>query len=123
MGIYIWGGVGGGVPPDHPSLATNLTDQQWAVLAPSSHPIRRASGSWAPPVLIAANRWGFTQNTPGEFVDFVAMQEYYEVLRRFPALIASRPPPAPKKRGLPRDFISPRALLDAIFWKLATGRT
>jgi len=112
--------LGGGV-----GFATNLTDEQWAVLAPLIPPNPR--GDWLtgqPPVIIAANRWGFTRYDPtGEFNDFVIMQNYHQVLQRFPALMTPAQQPA-KKRGRPRNQpISPRALLDAIFWKLATGHT
>jgi hypothetical protein len=50
------------LPPDHPSLATNLTDEQWAVLAPlipPDPPLDHPGGD--PPVIIAANRWSFTR--------------------------------------------------------------
>lgn len=106
-----------------PSFATSLTDEQWAVLAPLIPP--DPWKDWLlgqPPVLIAANRWGFTHHEPGEFSDFVAMQTYYEVLQRYPALLEP-PRPVAKRRGRPRSKESPRALLDAILWKLSTGRT
>ena len=104
-----------------PSYATSLTDEQWAVLAPLIPP--DPYEDWLlgePPVLIAANRWRFTRHESGEFSDFVAMQNYYEVLQRHPALLAP-PRPAVKRRGRPRSQESPRALLDAILWKLSTG--
>jgi transposase len=111
----------------HPCLATNLTDAQWAVLAPLIPPDPRVDWlSGQPPVIIAANRWGFSRYHPGsEFNDFVILQEHDRILQRFPGL-AAPPLPAPQLRrpGRPRKQPpSPRALLDAIFWKLATGHT
>ena len=106
-----------------PAFATSLTDEQWDLLAPLIPPDPQED--WLlgqPPVLIAANRWKFTRHEPGEFSDFVAMQTYYEGLQRCPALLAP-PHPAAKRRGRPRSEESPRALLDAILWKLSTGRT
>ncbi len=115
----------GELPPWHPSYATNLTDEQWAVLAPLIPP-----DPWAdwltgePPMIIAANRWGFSLYAPtSEFNDFVIMEDYNRILQRCPALMTP-PPSRAKKRGRPRnETISPRALLDAILWKLATGQT
>jgi hypothetical protein len=56
---------------NHPRLATNLTNSQWAILAPLIPP--DPSLGWLtgePPVIIAANRWGFTQYySTGEFND------------------------------------------------------
>ena len=120
------GGVGDGIPPDHPSLATNLTDEQWAVLAPLIPP--DPAMEWLtgqPPILIAASRWGLTRYSPtGEFNDFEIMQKYDEILQRYPAQLVPQVAASAKKRGRPRNHsISPRALLDAIIWKLATGRT
>ncbi len=60
------------LPAHHPRLATNLTDDQWAVLAPlipPDPPLQHLTGR--PPVLIAANRWDFTRyQYTGEFQDF-----------------------------------------------------
>jgi transposase len=132
--VPIWRGAGGGVeagsqveggvPPDHPSLATNLTDEQWAVLAPLIPP--DPAMDWLtgePPVIIAANRWRYTcYSHIGKFKDLAIIQEYNRVLQRCPALLAPASPA--KKRGRPRNApISPRVLLDAIIWKLATGNT
>lgn len=119
----IWGGAGEGLG----GFATNLTDEQWAVLAPLIPPDpATAWQSGEPPVIIAASRWGLTPYAPtGEFGDFVILQEHNKTLQQFPALMtpplrASRT----KKRGRPRNpSVSPRALLDAILWKLATGHT
>jgi len=123
------------LPPGHPILATNLTDSQWAVLAPLIPPDPcHAFLTGDPPVLIAANRWGFIQPCfPGELADFVIIKEYHKVVQCFPALrsepdslaapLAPAHPPGlgrPRRRGHPRT--SPRLLLDAIFWKLATGQ-
>jgi len=119
------------LPPGHPILATNLTDSQWAVLAPLIPPDPRLDFlTGEPPVIIAANRWGFTQYySTGEFNDFAIMENYQKVLQRFPALCTEKsylPSPNPqdlgrgRRRGRPRT--SPRALLDAILWKLATGQ-
>jgi len=112
------------LPPDHPSLATNLTDKQWAVLAPLIPPdpvMDWLTGE--PPVIIAASRWGFTQYCPtNEFNDFVIMQNYHQVLQRCPALTTPSQVASPAKRRC-RPRTSPRTLLDAIFWKLATGQT
>jgi len=109
------------LPSFHPPLATNLTDESWAVLAPLVPPdpfLEFVYGQ--PPLIIAANRYAFTPYTPGgEFADFVIMEEYRRLLQRTPALLA--PPPA-KRRARSRKY-SPRALLDAILWKLATGHT
>ena len=127
------------LPADHPHLATNLTDSQWAVLAPLIPPDLHLDWlTGQPPVIIAASRWGFTQyENTGEFNDFVVMQNYYQVLQRFPALctelpdLAQHPVGANLKdlgrgqgwgRGRGRPRTSPRALLDAIFWKLATAQ-
>jgi transposase len=76
-----------------------------------------------PPILIAANRWGFAHHIPGEFSDLVALQKYYEVLKHYPALLEPPPARTTPKRGRPREQKSPRLLLDAILWKLSTGRT
>ena len=106
-----------------PAFATSLTDEQWALLAPLIPP--DPFMDWLlgePPILIAANRWKFTRHESGEFSDFVAMQDYYQALQRFPALLMPPHPPA-KRRGRPRSEESPRALLDAILWRLSTGRT
>ena len=116
----------GELPPGHPHLATNLTDEQWAVLAPLIPP--DPWGDWLsgqPPVIIAANRWCFSNYSPtGEFNDFVVMQEHNEILQRFPALQQPASRDTRKKRGRPRNLpVPPRALLDAIVWKLATGHT
>jgi transposase len=113
-----------GLPPNHPNYATNLTDEQWALIAPLIPP-PGSDLDWftgQPPVLIAANRWGFTRHTPGsDFADWEVMQRYNEVIQNFPALLD--PPRLPaKKRGRPRSEVAPRAMLDAVFWKLATGR-
>jgi len=115
------------LPPAHPSLATNLTDEQWAVLAPLIPPDPRADWlSGQHPVIIAANRWGFSDYSPGSvFTDFEILQDHDRILQRHPAL-ATPPPPSSRhpKRGRPPNLpASPRALLDAIFWKLATGHT
>jgi len=109
------------LPPLHPPLATNLTDKGWAVLAPLVPPEPFHEFVYGqPPLIIAANRYAFTPYTPqGEFADFVIMEEYRGLLQRTPALLA--PPPA-KRRARSRKY-SPRALLDAILWKLATGHT
>ncbi|HVM70417.1 MAG TPA: transposase [Anaerolineales bacterium] len=119
----------GRLPFDHPTLATNLTDEQWALLAPLIPP--DPALSWLtgqPPIIIAANRFGFSQYAPtGEFADFEIMQTYRAYLQKFPALLQA-PPPAPSalqipRRGRPRNpSYTPRALLDAILWKLATGQ-
>ena len=82
------------LPADHPTLATNLTDSQWAVLAPLIPPdphldwlILPAGDTGEPPVIIAANRWGFTQYySTGEINDLVIMENYHQVLQRFSAL-------------------------------------
>ena len=106
-----------------PAFATSLTDEQWALLAPLLPPDPYMD--WLlgePPVLIAANRWGLTRHEPGEFSDFSALQNYHKILQRFPALLAP-PRPAAKRRGRPCSAESPRALLDAILWKLSTGHT
>lgn len=119
-----WGGAEGSLPPRHPNLATNLTDGQWTLLAPLIPPDPHQDWlTGSPPVLIAANRFDFTRHTPAsEFADFLVMQRYHEVIKKFPALLASSRLPA-KRRGRPRrSTSSPRALLDAIFWKLATGQ-
>ena len=111
------------LPPSHPILATNLTDSQWAVLAPLIPPDPRLDFlTGEPPVIIAANRWGFTQYySTGEFNDFVIMENYHKILQRCPGLVTPTQASSPrKKRGRPRT--SPRALLDAILWKLATGQ-
>ena len=113
------------MPPGYPRLATNLTDSQWAVLAPLIPPDPHLD--WLigePTVIIAANCWGFTQYYfTGEFNDFVIMQEYHRVLQRFPALYSGSPHlPSANRKGRGRPRTSPRALLDAIFWKLATGQ-
>ncbi len=63
------------------------------------------------------------------------MQDYYRILKRYPALCVEDPPrfpdpvpdtsrlsSRPRKLGPGRPRSSPRALLDAIFWKLATGQ-
>jgi transposase len=112
------------LPPDHPILATNLTDEQWVVLAPLIPPDPHLDWlTGEPPVIVAASRWGFTQYvSTGWFNDLVTMENYHQVLQRFPALATSSQVASPvKRRG--RHCTSPRALLDAIFWKLATGQT
>ena len=116
------------LPPSHPTLATNLTAEQWAVLAPLIPPDPHLDWlTGEPPVIIAASRWGFTQYvSTGEFNDFVVMENYHRVLQRFPALLTpSQHGASPvKRRGRPRkERISLRLLLDAIIWKLATGHT
>ena len=114
------------VPANHPHLATNLTDEQWAVLAPLIPPDPWKDWlSGQPPVIIAANRWRLSNYSPtGDFNDFVVMQEHNEILQRFPALQQPTYPEARKKRGRPRNPpVLPRAMLDAILWKLATGHT
>jgi transposase len=107
------------LPPDHPHFATNLTDDQWSVLAPLIPPdpqIDYLCGQ--PPLIIAANRYGFTEYIPGnDFADCEVMEKYKRLLARSPALLA--PPPA-NRRPRSRKY-APRALLDAILWKLATG--
>jgi transposase len=116
----IWGGAGGGA-----EFATNLTDEQWAVLEPLIPPdpwLDWLTGE--PPVIIAANRWNFTRYIPtGEFKDFAILQNYRQVLQRTPTLMAPAPlASTAKKRGRPCNSISPRALLNAIIWKLATAQ-
>jgi len=109
------------LPPDHPHLATNLTDDQWSVLAPLIPPNPYHDFVCGqPPVIIAANRWGFTRYVPGdEAADIRVMQGHDRILQRAPGLLG--PPPVGKR---PRKRVySQRALLDAIFWKLATGHT
>ena len=110
------------LPPRHPRLATNLTAEQWALLAPLVPPDPNLDYLCGlPPVIIAANRWKFTRYTPtGEMADSLILKEYRETLeQRAPALLAP-----PRKRPRPRKRkYSPRALLDAILWKLATGHT
>ncbi len=141
------------LPAHHPVLATNLTDSQWAVLAPLIPPdphLDHLTGQ--PPVIIAANRWNFTQyEYTGDFQDYQIMQTYYNTLQRYPALCIEEsalsspmeannddqnlnpvqlPSPNPQDwrtgrgwgRTPGRPPNSPRALLDAIFWKLATGQ-
>jgi transposase len=117
------------LPPWHPSLATNLTDAQWAVLAPLIPPdpcLDFPPGE--PPILIAANRWKLTRyHSTGAFDAFVVMADYRKILQRLPALCPELPSQNPqdlgrgRRRG--RPAASPRALLDAIIWKLATGHT
>jgi len=52
------------------------------------------------------------------------MQNDRRFLERCPGLATPSPAASPaSKRGRPRRRISPRALLDAILWKLATGHT
>jgi hypothetical protein len=81
------------LPSSHPRLATNLTDAQWTVLAPLIPPDPHLD--WLtgdPPVIIAANRWGFNEYYfTGEFNDFVIMKNYHQILKRFPALCAEEP--------------------------------
>jgi transposase len=120
------------LPPDHPRLATNLTDSQWAVLAPlipPDHHLDWLTGQ--PPVIIAASRWGFTQyHYTSGLNDSAILKKYYQVLQRFPALCTSIHSPNPKDlgmgqgwgRGPGRPRTSPRLLLDAILWKLATAQ-
>ncbi|MBE7432387.1 MAG: transposase [Anaerolineales bacterium] len=112
------------LPPGHPSYATNLTDDQWALLAPlipPDPPLDWLQGQ--PPLIIAANRWGFSRYQPGsDFNDFTVLLEHDRIASRFPALQASRSASLQtRKRGRPKNRLSPRAMLDAILWKLATG--
>ncbi len=112
------------LPPDHPNYATSLTDEQWALLAPLIPPdpcLEHLHGQ--PPLIIAANRWQFSRYQPGsEFNDLVILQEHDQVASRFPALQSPQGTQNKgRKRGRPRNKISPRALLDAILWKIATG--
>ncbi|HEX7433172.1 MAG TPA: transposase [Anaerolineaceae bacterium] len=126
------------LPIYHPPLATNLTDAQWAVLMPLIPPdplLDWLAGE--PPVIIAANRWGFTRyGYSGEVNDRRIMDNYHQLLRRLPSLSNSfisqasanessrlSPNPQDLERGPGRPPTSPRALLDAILWKLATGHT
>jgi len=108
------------LPPDHPRLATNLTDDQWSLLQPliPADPY----GDFVcgrPPVIIAANRWGFSHYAPGDHsADLEVMREHDRILQRCPGLLGPPPGRRPRKR-----VYSPRALLDAVFWKLATGHT
>ena len=75
------------IPPCHPDFATNLTDSQWAVIAPLIPPdphLDHLTGT--PPLIIAANRWGFTRyHYTGEFQDFVIMEHYYRSSNASPA--------------------------------------
>ena len=131
-------------------FATNLTDGQWAVLAPLIPPDPRQDFlTGEPPIIIAANRLGFTQYySTSEFNDFVIMKNYHTILKPFPAVCSGLPSPNPhvspngkegtlgrvsplpspnpedlgKGRGRGRPRTSPRLLLDAIIWKLATGQ-
>jgi AraC family transcriptional regulator of adaptative response/methylated-DNA-[protein]-cysteine methyltransferase len=123
------------VPPNHPHFATNLTDSQWAVIAPLIPPDPQLD--WLtgdPPIMIAANRWGFTRYLyTGEFQDIVIMEKYHKIIQRCPGLSIS--PLQPERvstrveklgrivRGRGRPRTSPRALLNAIIWKMATGHT
>ena len=68
------------LPPSHPPFATDLTDDQWAILAPLIPPDPHLDWlTGEPPVIIAANRWGFNQYYfTGEFNDFVVMQNYHQ---------------------------------------------
>jgi len=109
------------LPPDHPHLATNLSGDQWSLLQPLIPPDPNCDFVCGqPPVIIAANRWSFSRYTPGdEAADIRVMGEHDRILQRAPGLLG--PPPVGKR---PRKKVySPRALLDAIFWKLATGHT
>lgn len=112
------------LPLDHPRYATNLTDEQWALLAPLIPP--DPPSEWLhgrPPLIIAANRWGFSRYQPGsDFNDFMVLQEHDRIASCYPALQSTRKISLnSRKRGRPKNRISPRALLDAIIWKLATG--
>jgi len=107
------------LPPDHPRLATNLTDEQWSILRPLIPPDPfHDFVCGRPPVIIAANRWGFSSYTPGdELADLEVMDEHDRIRQRAPGLLGPSPVGVrPRKR-----LYSPRALLDAVFWKLATG--
>jgi len=108
------------LPPDHPHLATNLTEDQWSLLQPLIPPDPYHDFVCSqPPVIIAANRWGFSRYTPGdEAADIKVMGEHDRILRRAPGLLGPPVGKRPRKR-----VYSQRALLDAIFWKLATGHT
>ena len=109
------------LPPDHPRLATNLTDKAWSILAPliPADPYYDFVCG-CPPVLIAANRWGFSHYAPGdEAAELEVMREHDRILGRCPGLLG---PPPVGKRPRKRKY-SPRAMLDAVFWKLATGHT
>jgi len=106
------------------SYATDLTDEQWAILAPLVPPVSsRKPPAGEPPVIIAANRIGLTRYSPtGEFNDFLIMEKYREFCRQYP--VPAEPSASPVKRGRPhKPPLSSRALLNAIFWKLATGHT
>ncbi len=107
--------------PDHLSF---LTDEQWALLQPLLPPDSpHGDMDDDPPPLIAANRWAFTTEYPGEFATFIDLEEN----RRLNRIIRQLPSPvgeglgvgSNRNRGRPRT--SPRLLLDAIFWKLAKG--
>jgi len=108
-----------------PAYATSLTDEQWAVVAPLIPP--DPALDWLggePPVIIAANRLEFSRYFPcSDFNDFTIMQEYRCFLDQHPVLKTSTGVlPRPRKRGRPLSQPSRRAMLDAIFWKLATAR-
>lgn len=110
------------LPPDHPNYATNLTDEQWALIEPLIPPDPHSN--WLhgqPPLIIAANRWGFSRYQPGsEFNDFLILEQHDQVASRYPALQVI-PGQSRSKRGRPKDQRCPRAMLDAILWKLATA--
>ena len=100
------------LPSGHPSLATNLTDSQWAVLAPLIPPDPHLDWlTGEPPTIIAANRWGFTQYYyTGWFNDMVVMENYHKILQRFPALCAEEqalPSPNPQEVGMSREWVLP----------------
>ena len=101
------------LPPDHPHLATNLTDDQWAVLAPLIPPdphLDHLTGQ--PPILIAANRWQFTRyahTSPAR--DRQVLAYYHKILSRFPGLRAqpgliNNDPPSPDNLSLPSTPLS-----------------
>jgi transposase len=116
-----------------PNYPTNLTDDQWSVLAPLIPPDPHLDWlTGEPPLIIAANRWGFTlYRYTGPAHDSLVLQKYHKILARCPGL--SDPPLLSGERlgVLPPDMgvrscpghsrTSPRLLLDAILWKLTTG--
>ncbi len=115
------------LPPSHPDLATNLTDSQWNVLAPLLPPdpwTDHLSGQ--PPVIIAANRWGFSHYAyAGPDRDLLILKRYHQILDRCPVPSPSslNTPDLGRVRRKGRPPASPRAILDAIIWKHATGHS
>ena len=76
-----------------------LTDEQWAVLEPllplDPEPEYQDGD---PPALIALNRWGFTEEIPGELSSFIAIQEYRRIMD---SCRPDGPPQSHAQQGLP----------------------